>query len=141
MRIILLLTAGVALAALGLCGSGCKKAKESASVDPHSAEGVMSRLQEQSKLLEAALARQDYAYLHDYGYYFNGLLQAFYIKLDDAEKQRMRAALDNLINLSGQLDRSAGGNRAEATAATVQKLVAALKELETQFQQVKRGRA
>src|SRR5436309_220078 len=120
-RVKLLIVGSLALA---ICASGlvgCKKAKVQA-LDPHSPAGLMQRLQEQGRLLNDALARKDFAYIHDYAYYFNGLTQALFSKLDDEEKVRLRGPLDELSTISSQLDRAAGGHHAEATEATLQRL-------------------
>jgi len=136
MRVKLLALAIVSLVAIGV--AGCKKGK-AAAVDPHSTEGVMQALQIQGKLLNDALARKDFAYIHDYAYYFNGLTQAMFTKLDDTQKSRLRGSLQELSNLSSQLDRAAGGHHEEATEATLQKLSAELKELDKQFKEVKKN--
>ncbi len=137
MRVNQLIVAGLVAAICGLCGPGCKKAKVTQTVDPHSADGVMLALQQQGKLLNDALARQDFAYLHDYGYYFTGVLQAFFTKLEDGEKQRLRAPLDELVTLGKQLDRAGGGRHAEAAEVTVKRIVEVLKDLDQQYHQVK----
>src|SRR5438105_12795555 len=130
MRVKLLALGIVALVAIGV--AGCKKGK-STVVDPHSTEGVMQALQQQGRLLNDALGRKDFAYIHDYAYYFNGLTQALFSKLDDAQKSQLRGSLQELSDLSSQLDRAAGGHHAEATEATLQKLTTELKELDKQF--------
>jgi hypothetical protein len=118
---------------------GCKEAKGPAPADPHSAEGVMLRLQEQGRLLNDALVRKDFGYIHDYAYYFTGLAQAFFSKLNDDQRQRLRASLDQLVTLSQQLDNSAGRRHAEATEATMQRLQTVLKEIDQQFRETKQG--
>jgi hypothetical protein len=135
MRVKLLAFATIFLVALGAVG--CKKAKVVA-VDPHSAEGVLQALQVQGKLLNDALARKDFGYIHDYAYYFTSLTQALYSRLDDNQKARLRGPLSELSTLSGQLDRAAGGHHAEATEATMQRLTTELKELDAQFREVKK---
>jgi hypothetical protein len=136
MREKLLIVASLALLMCGAALVGCKK-KEPAPLDAHSAAGVMQRLQEQGRLLNDALARKDFAYIHDYAYYFTGLTQALYSKLDDEEKKGLRGLFEELISLSNQLDRSAGGHHAEATQVTMQRLTAVLQQLDKQFQQLK----
>jgi len=140
MRVNLVIVVGFAVAVFGLCGVGCKKAKGPAVVDPHSAEGVMARLQEQGRLLNDALTRKDFHYIHDYAYYFTGLAQALFTKLNDEQKQRLRSSFDELVGLSNQLDRAAGGRHAEATEVTMQRLQAVLKDIDTQFRGMKKGR-
>ena len=112
---------------------GCKGKKTAATVDPHSPEGIMHAMQQQGQLLNDALARKDFAYIHDYAYYFNGLTQTLFNKLDDAQKAQLRGTLGQLSTLSSQLDRAAGGHHPEATEATLQRLTAELKELDKQF--------
>lgn len=97
----------------------------------------MQTLLEQGKLLEEALARQDYNYLHDYGYFVVSLAQALYAKLDEQHKGEMAKPVDQLMVLAKQLDRAAGGHRAEATAATVQNLVTLLKDMDAQLRAAK----
>lgn len=139
MRVNLLIVAGLAVAVCGLCGAGCKKAKGPATPDPHSAEGVMLRLQEQGKLLNDALVRKDFKYVHDYAYYFTGLAQALFSKLNDEQKQRLRGSFEELVSLSNQLDRAGGGRHVEATEATMQRLQVVLKDLDTQFRGMKKS--
>ena len=115
---------------------GCKKSK-ARSVDPHSPDGIMLVLQKQGALLNDALARQDYPYLHDYGFYFSGLLQALFTKLDESEKQRLRPQLDELVALAKQLDRVAGVHHAEAAEVTVKRIGEVLKDLDQQYRQVR----
>src|SRR6185503_20516146 len=112
--------ASLALVA-GVMLVGCKKAKGPVAVDPHSADGVLARLQEQGRLLNEALVRKDFAYIHDYAYYFSGLTQAFFSKLDDSQKQHVRASLEELVGLANQLDHSAGRKHAEATEASLKR--------------------
>ena len=114
---------------------GCKKAKARA-VDPHSPDGIMLVLQKQGALLNDALVRQDYPYLHDYGFYFSGLLQALFAKLDESEKQRLRPQLDELVALAKQLDRVAGVRHAEAAEVTVKRIGEVLKDLDQQYHQM-----
>ena len=137
MRVIQLISAGLAIVLCGLCGDGCKKAEEPARVDPHSADGAMQRLQEQGRLFQDAYARKDFRYLHDWGYYFNGVLQAFFLKLDDAQKQRLRGTVDELIRVSSQLDSATGRGHEGATEAVVQRIQTLLQELEKQYQESK----
>jgi len=137
MRVKLLIAASLVLVSCGMGLVGCKKSKASVAVSPHSAEGVLLKLEEQGRLLNDALVRKDYAYIHDYGYYFGGLTQAFFTKLDDSEKARLRGSLDELSTLASQLDRAAGGRHPEATEASVQRLQTLLKELDKQFREVK----
>jgi hypothetical protein len=140
MRVKLLIVAALAVAVCGLCGAGCKKSKGPGVLDPHSAEGVMLRLQEQGRLLNQALVRKDFPYIHDYAYYFTGLAQALFSKLNDEQKQRLRGSFDELVGLSNQLDRAAGGRHSEATEVTMQRLQAVLKDIDTQFQSMKKAR-
>ena len=123
-----------------LCVFGCgKKAKGPAPVDPHSADGVLLRLQDQARLFQEAYARKDYTYLHDWGYYFSGVLRAFPSTLDSAQKLRLRGTLDELARVSSQLDAASGRNHSGATEATVQRIQALLQELEKQYRETKSG--
>ena len=92
MRVNLVIVVGFAVAVFGLCGAGCKKSKGPAKLDPHSAESGMLRLQEQGRLLNDALARKDFPYIHDYAYYFTGLAQTLYLKLTDEQRKLLRGA-------------------------------------------------
>ena len=117
---------------------GCKKAKEP-PIDPHSPKGVMKAMQDQGRLLNDALNRQDFAYIHDYAYYFNGLTQALYSRLDDENRQKYKAPLEELVKLGNQLDHSAGRKHAEATTASMKRLQEILKELDKDFQSFKQN--
>ncbi len=139
MRVNLVIVVGLAVAVCGLCGAGCKKAKGPAKLDPHSAEGVFVQLRDQERLLNDALARKDFRYIHDYGYYFTGLVQALFSKLNDEQKQRLRKSFDELLNLSMQLDRSAGGRHPEATEATLQRVKVLVNEIDSQIRVPKKG--
>ena len=136
MRVKLLSFAKVAVVACGLVLVGCGKAKEPV-VDPHSPTGVMKTLQEQGRLLNEALARQDFNYIHDYAYYFTGVAQALYSKLDNAQKEKLKAPLAELVKLGNQLDNTAGRKHAEATKATMQRLQEVLQQLDKEFQATK----
>ena len=129
-----LLVFSLALATLAL--AGCKKARPPAPAS-HSAEALLLRLNDQAQLLNEALARKDYQYIHDYGSYFTSLAQALFSRLNNQQKQRLSGALEDLIDLSGQLDRAAGGGHPAATDATVQHLQAVLKDIEKQFREIK----
>lgn len=121
-----------------LCMFGCgKKAKGPARIDPHSADGVLLELQEQERRFQDAYTRKDYRYLHDWGYYFNGVLQAFYSQLDATQRQRLRGTFDELTRVTSQLDFASGGGRAAATEATVQRIQSLLQELERQYRETR----
>ena len=138
MRVKLLILAQVCFLVGGLALVGCRKSKEPA-IDPHSPKGVMKAMQDQGRLLNDALARQDFQYIHDYAYYFNGLTQALYSRLDDANRQKFKAPLEELVKLGNQLDHSAGRKHAEATTASMQRLQEILKELDKEFQTFKQS--
>jgi hypothetical protein len=138
MRINLLIVAVLAVAICGFCTLGCgKKAKETAKTNPHSADSIMQDLKKQAQQFNDAVQRQDFKYLHDYGYYFIGVIVAFNAKLDAADKQRLQAPIKELLELSNQLDRAGGGNHAEAAAKTVNDIQAKVNELEQLYQQGK----
>jgi hypothetical protein len=137
MRVRPLIAAGLVLVVCGTGLVGCKKAKARQAVDPHSTDGIMLVLQKQGTLLNDALTRQDFPYLHDYGFYFTGLLQALFTKLDEGEKQRLRPQLDELVALAKQLDRVSGVRHAEAAEVTVKRIGEVLKDLDQQYHQVK----
>jgi hypothetical protein len=106
MRAKAFIAAGFALAAVaGMCLSGCKKPPPP-KPDPHSAEGVMLKLSQQIKLLNEAVTRQDFKYIHDYTYYVHGLVDAFASKLNEAEKQKVSGLFDELKVVTDQLDHS-----------------------------------
>jgi len=124
---------------LALCTLGCSKKAETgpAKVDPHSAEGIMLSMHDQAKQFSDALERKDYQYLHDYGYYFIGIIVAFNAKLDAAERQSLKAPIKELLDLSNQLDRAGGGQHAAAAEAVVKRIQAVVNDLDQQFQQGK----
>lgn len=142
MRFKLIIVTSFALAIIcGFCTLGCsKKAKETAKIDPHSADAIMQDLQKQGQAFSDAVARQDYKYLHDYGYYFIGIIVAFNAKIDAADKERLKAPIKELLDLSNQLDRAGGGNHAEAAAATVKQIREVLNNLDQQYQQGKQAK-
>src|SRR5262245_920076 len=115
----LVLVAGLTLALCGLCVCGCKRKETSARPAPHSPEAVLARLQEQVQLFNDALVRRDFRYIHDYTYYFTGLTQALYSKLDDAQKQRLQGSFDQLATLADELDHCSGRAHLEATQSTM----------------------
>ena len=138
MRFNQLIVAGLVLAVCGLCTLGCKKAKgPETTLNPNSPDAVLLALQEQGKLLNDAIERKDFKYIHDFGYYFGAVLQAFISKLDAGEKQRLQAPLTELNTLSEQQDRAAGGRHAEASEAIVKRIQVVLKDLEQQYHQGK----
>lgn len=125
---------------LSLGAAGCGKSSAPAQPDPRSPDGTLAQLVDQGRLLNEALARQDYGYLHDFGFRFKSLAQAFLGKLEETQREQMKNQVLQLLSIAGELDRAAGGNRAEATAATVQKLVAALQETERLYRETKKGK-
>lgn len=140
MRVNLLIVAGLSVVLCSLlCSIGCKKAEQKPKLDPHSPEGVMLRLKEQSQLFNEAAGRKDFKYIHDYTYYFTGLAQALYGKLNDAQKERLRGSFDELLNLSNQLDHASGRRHAEATEASMQRIQLVLEEMDQQFREKKAG--
>jgi hypothetical protein len=134
-----LMVFGLAFAVCGLSEIGCKKAKSPTQPEPHSADALLLRLQDQSQLFNEAIARKDYQYLHDYGSYFNSLAQSLLSRLNDQQKQRLQGSVDELIVLSNQLDLAAGGHHQAATEATVQRVQAVLKNIDMQFRAIKNG--
>jgi hypothetical protein len=139
MRGKLLILAQVCFLVGGLALVGCKKSNEPAAVDPHSPKGIMKVLQQQGRLLNDALARQDFKYIHDYAYYFTGLTQALYSALDEENRQKFKAPLEELVKIGNALDHSAGRRHAEATTASMERLQVVLKELDKEFQTIKQG--
>jgi len=134
MRVNLLIFAGLVLAVCGLCTLGCKKAeKATTKLDPHSADGIMAAAKEQVKQFSEAVARQDWQYLHDYGYYFTGIIVSFSAKLDEGDRQRLRAPVQELLALTQRLDRERGS----AAEATVKRIEGVLNDLDQQYQQGK----
>ena len=134
-----ILAAGIALAlAAGLSLTACKKAP-APKTDPHSAEGVMRKLTLQVKLLNDAVARQDFKYVHDYTYYLHGLVDAFASKLNESEKQKVSALFDELKTLTDQLDLSSGRKHLEATQNSMNRLTAVMDQLSKEFQEMKRS--
>src|SRR2546423_1824479 len=134
-----ILAAGIALAVAGaVCLIGCRKAP-APKVDPHSAEGVMLKLNLQVKLLNEAVARQDFKYVHDYTYYLHGLVDAFASKLNESEKAKVSALFDELKTLTDQLDLSSGRKHLEATQNSMNRLTAAMDQLSKEFQEMKRS--
>jgi hypothetical protein len=137
MRVNLLLMTVLAVALCGTGPVGCRKAKGPAPVDPHSAEGVMRALQQEAKQLNDAFARKDFQYIHDYTYYFTGIANTLFAKLDADQKQRLRGSFDELFALADQLDHSSGRRHAEATEATLQRLQTVINNLDKQFHEAK----
>jgi hypothetical protein len=135
MRVNLVIVVGLAVAVCGLCGAGCKKAEQKPKMDPHSPAGILQAMEQQVKLFNDALLRKDFAYIHDYAYYFNGMILAMHSQLDGAQKQRLRGSLEELSKLTNELDHSAGRRHAEATTATMQRLQVILGELGKQFRE------
>jgi hypothetical protein len=90
-------------------------------------------------LLNDALVRKDFKYVHDYAYYFTGLAQALFSKLTDEQKQRVRGSFDELVGLSNQLDRAGGARHVEATEVTMQRIQVVLKDMDTQLREIKKG--
>jgi hypothetical protein len=129
LRVNLVIVASFAVAICGLCGLGCKKAEQKPKTDPHSAAGILQAMEQQVKLFNDALLRKDFAYIHDYAYYFNGMIPAMHSRLDDAQKQRLRGSLEELSKLTNELDHSAGRRHAEATTATMQRVQVILGEM------------
>lgn len=123
------------LAVCGLCALGCKKANgpETKKLDPHSPEGIMVAAKEQAKSFSDAVARQDWVYLHDYGYYFTGIIVTFSAKLAEADRQRLQAPVQELLSLAKELDRVRGS----AAEATVQRMQVVLEDLDQQYKQGK----
>jgi len=135
MRVNLVIVASFAVAIWGSCGLGCKKAEQKPKTDPHSAAGILQAMEQQTKLFNDALLRKDFGYIHDYAYYFNGLVLAMHARLDEAQKQRLRGSLEELGRLTNELDHSAGRRHAEATTVTMQRLQVILGEMGKQFRE------
>ena len=129
MRVNLVIVASFAVAIWGSCGLGCKKAEQKPKTDPHSAAGILQAMEQQTKLFNDALLRKDFGYIHDYAYYFNGMIVAIHSLLDDTQKQRLRGSLEELGKLTNELDHSAGRRHAEATTATMQRVQIVLGEI------------
>jgi len=135
-----LLRGGMTLFACVVCLLGCgKKAKAPPPVSPHSSEGVLLRLKDQARLFQEAYARNDYAYLHDWGFYFRGAVQAFASTLNYEQKQRLRGTLDELARVGSQLDSASGRAHSGATEATVQRIQALMEELDKKYHETKTG--
>lgn len=137
MRVNSLLVAGLVVVVCGLFVSGCgqKQAKGPQKIDPHSPDGIMLAMKDQVVQFNGAIARQEYKYLHDYGYYLTGIIVAFNAKIDDAQRKQFEGQIKELLSLTAQLDRAAGGDKAEATAATVKRIEAAVNKLEQEYHQ------
>ena len=139
MRINSLIIALVAAAVCGLCVAGCGKSKAPPGADTHSVEGITLRLHEQSRLFDDALARKDFAYIHDFGSYFIRMIQALDFELNETQKQQTRSQLSELIALAKQLDKAGGGRHPEATQATLQSIKGVLQDIDKQLRDAKPG--
>lgn len=139
MRVNSLIVAGLVFVVCGLFVSGCgqKQAKGPQAIDPHSPDGIMLAMRDQVKQFNDAITRQDYKYLHDYGYYLTGIIVAFNAKIDDAQRKQFEGQIKELLSLTAQLDRAGGGSKAEASAATVKRIEEALNKMDQEYQQTK----
>ena len=113
--------------------AGCNKAQEPAKADPHSRVGVMRTLMEQADLLKDAVARQDFKYVHDFMYYFDGLAVSLRSKLTPEQEQRVGGWFEELAGISHELDDSSGRKQAEATQANMKRLEDTLLKIEDQL--------
>ncbi|PYI87391.1 MAG: hypothetical protein DME26_06280 [Verrucomicrobia bacterium] len=141
MRAKILVIVGVGLAMTAMLGNGCKKARPSVKIDPHSPEATIQQILLQGGLLNDAVKRKDFQYIHDNMYYLQSLAKALDAKLEVEQKERLHGLLDELAKVTNELDHSAGRRHEEATQAGMQKLQEVLRELETQFRAEKRNRA
>jgi hypothetical protein len=128
----------VALAA-GLA-VGCKEAKQSVKSDPHSPQAAMRAIMEQGDLLNDAMKRKDFQFIHDNMYYLQSLAKALYGKLEAEQKERLKARFDELTSVTDELDHAAGRRHGEATQATMKRLLELLKDLDGQFRTEKSTR-
>jgi len=133
-----LLVASLAMVAAGLCIGGCKKQEKAKPASPHpqSAAGVMLAMIQQGNKLTDAAARNDFDYVHDYSDYFQQLAEAFSRALNDNQKQQVSDLLAEIKTVTDQLDHTAGRKQAEATQASMGRLMTVLKELEKRFQKM-----
>lgn len=129
----------LAMTAACFCMSGCKRTSKAARLDPHSPDAVLLTLVQQGKLLNDATARNDFKYVHDYTYYFNGLAQSFASMLNPQQKQRLESVFGELNTITEQLDHASGRKHLEATQTSMNQLLTTLKELEKQYREMKQS--
>lgn len=127
------------IAALPL--TGCKEAKPPAKIDPHSPQAALQQMLEQGTLLNDAMKRKDFQFIHDNMYYLQSLAKALQGKLPAEEKERLKPLFDELARVTDQLDHSAGRRHGEATQSTMQRLQELLKDLASQFNAEKKAAA
>lgn len=106
-------------------------------MDPHSPDAVLLTLIQQGRLLNEATGRNDLKYVHDYTYYFNGLAQTLAGKLNEEQKSRLGVLFEQMSTITDQLDHASGRRHLEATQASMNQLLAILKELENQYRETK----
>ncbi|MEW6160765.1 MAG: hypothetical protein AB1813_25330 [Verrucomicrobiota bacterium] len=124
----------VALGLLAAFCAGCsKKIPEPDLAYHHSAQGVNDKIQEIQPLLEEALGKSDFQFIHDYMFYLQGLLSALEPKLEGAQKERLDPVLKELIRLSHDLDATAGRRDEAATRTLLTRLFDHLKTLQNEF--------
>src|SRR5262245_22607393 len=93
-RTLPILCVSIALAAGSL--NGCKEAKTPPKSDPHSSQAVLQQILQQGNLLNDAMKRKDFQFIHDNMYYLQSLAKAFQGKLLAEEKERLKPLFDEL---------------------------------------------
>ena len=82
-------------------------------------------------------ARRDFANVHENVHNFEQLVKTFNSKLDEQQKQRCAALLQDLNNVVKQVDEAVEGNQPDATQSALDKLLILLKNLEKQLAEAK----
>lgn len=131
----------IALVVVGMGGGilwkfTLSKAEPSVLEDPafyHTAQGAHYRINELREVLSSALESDELHIIHDRMYYLEGLLDAFWKKLDSGEKEQVRELLKQLKQVAGQLDGFAGKGYVKATKTSLEKLFGLMDELDITY--------
>jgi hypothetical protein len=116
----------------GLLLAGCTKEKP-AAIDPHSPAGVNMALQALQSPLAEALKTNDLQFIHKQMDYILRLAENLPYQLQGEQKQRVDDLLAKLKHIAEETDNSSGRKQLEATAVNLEKMFAALKELDAEF--------
>lgn len=112
------------------------KAEPSVLEDPafyHTAQGAHYRINELRHVLADALETDELHIIHDRMYYLEGLLDAFWKKLDSGGKDQTREVLTQMRQVAGQLDGFAGKGYAKATQTSLTKLFGLMDDLDRTY--------
>lgn len=107
------------------------------AVDPsyyQTVQGTYEQLQDSRATLTDALQRGDLEALHDYMYYLQGVVDAFFKRLEPSDQTRLQPILIRLKRGADELDHFAGRGERDAATTSVTKLLAILDELKAAFE-------